>query len=69
MSTEERCERFLKTLNPIRPDPPKKDKPYEYPFTVPCAYRSWPWPWEPQWAENWEEQWEQSWEEELAMMH
>ncbi|KAI5856397.1 hypothetical protein BZA05DRAFT_199773 [Tricharina praecox] len=35
-SLSERCERYIKTLHPERPDPPTQDEPYEYPYTQPC---------------------------------
>jgi len=35
-SLSERCERYIDTLHPERPDPPTQDEPYEYPYTQPC---------------------------------
>jgi hypothetical protein len=33
---QERCQKFISTLHPDRPDPPVLDEPYDYPYTEPC---------------------------------
>jgi hypothetical protein len=35
-SLQERCDKYIETLHPERPDPPAQDEPYEYPYTQPC---------------------------------
>lgn len=41
-SIQERCKKFIDSLDPVRPDPPALDEPYEYPSTQPLDPRSIP---------------------------